>query len=154
MLLRTHVLVGLFFALLFLPAENKIIFVGIVLLACIIPDVDSRFSKIGKKKTFRILQFFVKHRGIVHSLTFLLIVGLVFWFTYPFVVVPFVLGFGSHLLMDGLTKQGVKLFYPINIKVKGFVRVGKRWETIVFVVFLVGDLVLIFERLFGVFGIF
>ena len=151
MLLKTHLLVGLFFALLLLPSENKLTFILIVLLASIIPDIDSRGSIIGKKKTFRILQFFVKHRGIIHSLTFLLIASLIFWFTFPWIVLPFVLGFGSHLLMDGLTKQGVKLFYPINIKMKGFVRVGGRLETAVFVLFLVVDLVLIFERVFGVF---
>ncbi len=149
MLLKTHVLVGLFFALLFLPSENRLLFVGIVLIACIIPDIDSRFSKIGKKKTFRILQVFVKHRGIIHSFTFLLVVSAIFWFIYPWVVLPFVLGFGSHLLIDGFTKQGIRPFYPFKFRIRGIIRTGKRFEIFVFVIFLIGDLVLIFERLFG-----
>ncbi len=151
MLIRTHLLVGLFFALLLLPSENKLIFVLIVLFASIIPDIDSRFSKIGRKKTFRILQFFVKHRGIVHSFTFLLIVSLIFSFTFPDIILPFFLGYGSHLLIDGLTRQGIRPFYPLGFKIKGIIRTGKRFETLVFVVFLVVDLILIFEELFSVF---
>ena len=151
MLLKTHLLVGLFFALLLLPSENKLTFVLIVLLASIIPDVDSRFSKIGKKKTFRILQFFVKHRGVVHSLTFLIIIGGVLWYIFPLGFLPFLVGFGSHLLIDSLTRQGIRPFYPFKFKIKGIIRTGRRWETVVFVLFLLGDLVLIFDRFFSVF---
>ncbi len=151
MLFKTHLLVGLFFALLFLPTEDKFIFLTIVLISSIIPDIDSRFSKIGKKKTFRILQFFVKHRGIVHSFTFLLIVSLVFWFTYPNFILPFFLGYGSHLLIDGLTRQGIRPFYPFKFKIKGIIRTGRRFETLVFVIFLIVDLILVFERIFSVF---
>ena len=151
MLLRTHLLVGLFFALLLLPSENKLIFIGIVLIASAIPDIDSRFSKIGKKKTFRILQFFVKHRGIIHSFTFLLIVGLVFLYFSSKMFWPFFLGYTSHLLIDSITRQGIRPFYPLDFKIKGIVKTGKRFETFIFVIFLVVDLFLVFEKLFGIF---
>ena len=151
MLLRTHLLVGLFFGLLLLPYENKLIFVGVALIASIIPDIDSRFSKIGKKKTFRILQFFVKHRGIIHSFPFLLIVSVVFWFIFSSIILPFFLGYASHLLIDGFTKQGIRPFYPFKFRIKGIIRTGRRFETLVFVVFLVGDLVLVFGRIFSMF---
>ena len=151
MLLKTHLLVGLFFALLFLPTEDKFIFLAIVLISSIIPDIDSRFSKIGKKKTFRILQFFVRHRGIVHSFTLLLIVSFIFVFIYPNFILPFFLGYGSHLLIDGLTRQGIRPFYPLRFKIKGVIRTGRRFETLVFVIFLIVDLILVFERIFSVF---
>ena len=122
------------------------------MIASIVPDIDSRFSKIGKKKTFRILQFFVKHRGIIHSFTFLLIVLLIFWFVYPIIILPFFLGYASHLLIDGFTRQGIRPFYPLKFRVHGVIRTGEIFEIFVFVLFLVGDLVLIFERMFGVFG--
>jgi inner membrane protein len=151
MLLRTHFLAGLFFALFLLPQENKIFFLGIALIASIIPDIDSKFSKIGKKKILRIFQFFVKHRGVVHSLIFLLIIILVLLYFWPIAILPFAIGFGSHLLMDGLTRQGVRIFYPLKFKVRGFVKTGKRFETLIFVLLLIGNLFLIGERMFGVF---
>jgi inner membrane protein len=151
MLLKTHLLAGLFCALIFLPVENQLIFLGVVLIASIIPDIDSRFSTVGKRKILRIFQFFVKHRGFIHSLTFLIIMGGVLWYFIPIVLLPFLIGYGSHLLMDCFTKQGIRLFYPINIRVRGFVKTGRRFETLIFVLLLIGNLVLIFDKLIGVF---
>lgn len=148
MLIKTHILAALFLALIFLPKENYFVFLGIALVASVIPDIDSRFSKIGKKKSFRILQFFIKHRGIVHSLFFLSVIEILLWKFFPVAILPFALGFGSHLLLDGFTKQGIRLFYPINLKVHGFVKVGGRMETVVFVFLLIGSLFLAFWKIF------
>lgn len=151
MLIRTHILIALFFALIFLPmAEFKLLFIAIVLISSFIPDVDSRFSKLGRKKTFRLLQFFVKHRGIMHSFTFLLIIGAIISFSFPNILLPFVLGYGSHILIDGFTKQGVMPFYPFKWRMKGLIRTGGRLEMLVFVLFLILDLFLVFARIFSV----
>ena len=151
MFIRTHLLIALFFALLLLPyAEYKLIFIVVVLIATFIPDIDSKFSKIGRKKTFRILQFFVKHRGVIHSFTFLIIISLIFLFVFPIIVFPFFLGYGLHLLIDGFTRQGIRPFYPFRIKIRGIIKTGGMCETFIFVLFLILDLVLIFERIFSI----
>ena len=147
MLTRTHLLAALFLGLIFLPEGNKIIFFSVLLVASLIPDIDSRFSKIGKRKAFRILQFFVRHRGIIHSFLFLLIIGGVLYYFFPVAVFPFLLGYGSHLLADGISRQGVRAFYPFKWKIKGFVKVGGRFETILFVLLLIGNLFLIFQKI-------
>lgn len=152
MLIRTHVLIGLFFALLLLPlTEHKFLFMIIVFIVSFIPDVDSKCSKLGRKKTFRILQFFVKHRGILHSFTFLVIISFIFLFVFPIILFPFFLGYGMHLLVDGFTKQGIRPFYPLKYRMKGIVKTGGRFETFVFVVFLILSLLLVFERIFDIF---
>jgi len=79
MLIRTHIAITLFFILLFIGSvENEIVFVFVALLATLIPDVDSKNSTFGNKKIFRPLQFFIKHRGFVHSFTFLILITFIF----------------------------------------------------------------------------
>ncbi|MCK4647492.1 metal-dependent hydrolase [Candidatus Pacearchaeota archaeon] len=152
MLIRTHLLIALFFALLLLPyAESKLVFIIVVLIASFIPDVDSKCSKLGRKKTFRILQFFVKHRGILHSFTFLIIISLIFLFVFPIIVFPFFLGYGLHLLIDSFTKQGIRPFYPFKYRMRGIIKTGGRFETFIFVIFLILDIIFIFEKVFGIF---
>ena len=72
MLVRTHLAIGIFGILLLLPfVEGKLIFIIVTLIATLLPDIDSAYSTLGQKKMFMFLQFFVKHRGILHSFTFL-----------------------------------------------------------------------------------
>ena len=70
MLLRTHLAFGiLIITLLINYVNNKFIFIGMALVATILPDIDTGFSNLGDSILFRPLQLFVKHRGIIHSLT-------------------------------------------------------------------------------------
>ena len=143
-------LVGLFFSLLLLPlTEHKAMFVIIVFVVSFIPDIDSKCSKLGRKKTFRILQFFVKHRGIMHSFTFLSIVSLILLFVLPIIVFPFLLGYGLHLLVDGFTKQGIRPFYPLKCRMKGIIKTGGRSETFIFVLFLLSNLFIVGKLIFN-----
>jgi membrane-bound metal-dependent hydrolase YbcI (DUF457 family) len=51
------------------------------------------------------------------------------------------LGLGSHLLSDGLTRQGVNFFYPFTeLRLKGWVKTGGAGEMLVQVV--VGGLII------------
>jgi len=137
MLLRTHISITLFFVLLLLPAVNsKFIFVVVALIATLIPDVDSRFSKIGHKKIARVLQFFTKHRGIIHSFTFLIFLTFVLALFFPVVSLGFFLGYGVHLLADSFTVDGIRPFYPSKLQSKGSIRTGGKSETTVFVLFI------------------
>jgi len=152
MLLRTHILITLFFVLLFFPSVNsQIIFVIVSFAATIIPDIDTKFSVIGKKKIFRLLQFFIRHRGVLHSFTFLILVTLFFASFIPVLAFPFFLGYGLHLLADSFTLEGICPFYPLSKRVWGKIKTGGKSEVIVFIGFLVGDLVLILIKILSLF---
>jgi inner membrane protein len=141
MLLRTHLAIVLFFILLLLPAVNsKFIFVTIALIATLIPDVDSRFSKIGHKKIARVLQFFTKHRGAIHSFTFLIMITFALALFVPVIALGFFLGYGVHLLADSFTIEGIRPFYPSRMKSSGVVRTDGKSETTVLVLFVILDI--------------
>jgi len=149
MLIRTHLAIAIFGILVFISfVEAKLIFVICVLVATLIPDIDSRFSFIGNKKIMRILQFFTKHRGVIHSFTFLVLITLIFVLFLPVVAFGFFLGYGLHLFADSFTKQGITPFYPWKKKSCGFISSGKRTEVGVFVFFILVDLVLFFVSVF------
>ncbi|MFZ1970759.1 MAG: metal-dependent hydrolase [Candidatus Nanoarchaeia archaeon] len=145
MLIRTHLAITLLFVLLFFQSiSNKILFIGIALVATFLPDIDSRNSKIGKLKIFRPLQFLFGHRGFIHSFTFLFLITLLFVFLIPIIVFPFFLGYGLHLLADSLTIQGIKPFYPFGGIYSSKIKTGGRVEIIIFVslLFIEGLLVI------------
>lgn len=144
MLIRTHLLITLFFVLILLSSvENKVVFVVVALIATFVPDIDTKFSKLGRKKVFRPLQFFVNHRGFLHGFIFLALISLVFYLFLPVVVFPFILGYGLHLVADGLTIQGIRPFYPFKRRLRWKIKTGGKLETVLFVGFLIADLLLL-----------
>lgn len=151
MLIRTHLSITLFFILVFISSiEYKLVFVLVALIATFIPDIDSKFSKIGRRKAFRILQFFVKHRGVFHSFTFLLIVSLFFVLFFPIIAFGFFLGYGLHLLADSFTIIGIKPFYPYKKKSSWKIRTGGKSEISIFVFFILADLGLLIIKIFNI----
>ena len=60
-------------------------------------------------------------------------------------LIPFVFGYSLHLLLDGITINGVRLFYPLKFRMKGMIKTGKIAENIIFAVFLAGDLFFLFK---------
>jgi membrane-bound metal-dependent hydrolase YbcI (DUF457 family) len=141
MLAKTHLAITLFFALLLTPfVQNQSFFIIFALISTLLPDIDSRFSKIGKRKAFRLIQLFLKHRGILHSFVFLFFVLFLLFLFFPAVALPFFVGYGIHLILDSLTISGTKLFYPSERVYYGFIRTGGRVEKIIFILFLVVDL--------------
>ncbi len=152
MLLKTHLAISIFFILIFLQSvEHKIIFVAVAVIATYIPDIDSRYSRIGRKKIARILQWFTKHRGMIHSFTFLLTIILFLILFFPIIAFGFFLGYGLHLFADSFTKEGIRPFYPSKKVSKGKIRTGGKLEISLFVVFVIADLALFFIRFSGVF---
>jgi membrane-bound metal-dependent hydrolase YbcI (DUF457 family) len=144
MLIKTHLAIAIFFILLFLSfVEYKLIFVLVTLFATFIPDIDSRFSTIGQKKIMRLLQWFTRHRGIIHSFTFLLIIVLFLVLFFPIISLPFFLGFGLHLFADSFTIDGIIPFYPLKRKISGKISTGGKAETSIFVSFIILDLFLL-----------
>jgi len=152
MLIKTHLAIIVFFILLLIPSvENKFVFVSIALIATFIPDIDSRFSKLGSRKIFRPLQFFVHHRGIFHSFIFLIVITGFFVLFLPVVAFPLFLGYGIHLLVDSFSREGIKPFYPFKKTSSGKLRTGGRTETSIFVVFILADLFLLVFKIFSIF---
>jgi len=152
MLIRTHLSITLFFILVFISnVEHKFVFVLVALFATFIPDIDSKFSIIGKRKIFRILQFFIKHRGIVHSFTFLMMLTFIFALFFPILALPFFLGYGLHLFADSFTIEGIKPFYPYKKISSWKIKTGGKSEIFVFVFFLIVDLGLIIAKFFSIF---
>ena len=152
MLTRTHFVITLSFVLLFLPIiNNKIIFFSVAIFSTLLPDIDTRFSYLGKRKIFRPLQFFSRHRGFLHSFTFLFLIVVILYFFIPYFVLPFFIGYGMHLFLDCFTPSGIRIFYPLKKKFRGDIITGGKKEFFVFIFFLIMDFLLAGFYLFNMF---
>ena len=150
MLIKTHfAIVSFALLLMFNSVTYKFAFIAIALVTTLLPDIDNGFSTFGKHAIFRPVQFLTKHRGVIHSLTFCLIVSLFFSVYFPLFALPFFLGYGLHLLADAFTIEGIKAFWPLSWEFKGPVRVGGTIEQTLFIGFCIADIIL-FVSLFVV----
>ena len=150
MLIKTHLMITSFFILLLFPfVSYKIIFIVIAFLTTYIPDIDLESSKLGRKKIFRPLQFFVKHRGAFHSFTFLFLLTFLFLIFVPRIALGFFIGYASHLFADSLTISGIAPFFPWKRKIFWKIRTGGKIEKILFFVLLIVNLLLIVRYIFA-----
>jgi len=146
MLTRTHIAISLFFILILINGiSNQLDFVLITLIATLLPDIDTKFSKLGKKIFFRPIQFLVEHRGLFHSIIFLILIMLPFILFFPNLAFGFFLGYGLHLIADSLTIHGIQPFYPFKskLKIRGFIRTGGILELSLFIILTVINVILI-----------
>jgi inner membrane protein len=135
----THLAFGFLSGLIIMPfiAADKIIFIALVLLGSILPDIDQPNSKISNNIPIlpRLISIFSKHRGVFHSLLFaVLIPGLLWIFIgYSYGIAVFT-GYLSHLLIDAFTKQGINFLHPFaNMHLSGFIETGTFSELFVFI---------------------
>ena len=144
MLIKTHLAITIFaILLLILIVDHKIIFITVALFATFLPDIDSRYSVMGRKKLNRVLQFFTKHRGITHSFVFLIVITLILLYILPVAALGFFLGYGLHLFADSFTKNGITPFHPFSKKKsEGFISTGRKFEKFVFISFIILDVIL------------
>jgi len=151
MLGRTHLAFGFLTALIMkniVPTGNIFIFFSMVLLGSLLPDIDSPKSKIVNKFPWLLkpVSAVTKHRGVFHSLILAIpISALVFYFiSKPYGIALFI-GYFSHLLIDGLTQEGVNFLHPFSkLHLSGFIETGKLVEHII----LIGIVVAILLKLF------
>ena len=154
MLFRTHFIFAilvyiLFFKYLEISLFAKIIFGVFLFLATVFVDIDAKNSKIGNHCYLRPLQWFISHRGMVHSLLFAFVISLVIFFFYESAGIGFFVGYLLHLLIDCLTPSGVSLFWPLSsFKIKGFIKSGGILEQIIFVIVLFLNIFLVVKYLF------
>ena len=140
---RTHLAMGVFFTLLFLPAvTHKWTFIIVALICTFLPDIDISQSYLGKYKVFRPLQWVVKHRGLFHSFTFAIIIALIFSFYFPILALPFFLGYSGHLIGDALTPEGIKPFWPSDKELKWKIKTNGKVEKILLYVVIFLDVLL------------
>lgn len=112
----------------------------------VFPDIDESRSYIGRRLPIisHLIKFLFGHRGIFHSMPFLLLVLFAFYsFVYSFGwsdewIHWFGLGYFMHIIMDSFSVSGVPLFKPFydeSIKLglgKIYYRTGSLFEKSVF----------------------
>ena len=146
---KTHLAIGIFAIILFFPlVNNGFVFVIITLIATVLPDIDTPFSKVGKYKFSKLTQVFTVHRGFIHSLTFCFLVSVVLAVFLPVLAFGFFLGYSIHLISDSFTKSGITPFWPYSRKAHGLITTGGVTERAVFFVFVILDIVLLGVALF------
>lgn len=141
---------GIFMALLLFPiSKNHIVFVSVLIIASLFPDVDSPTSKIGRNGFSKTFSAFFKHRGVVHSIFFMALIYFFLLGIWRIAALPFLIGYSTHLFLDLLTPRGLRLFWPFKFRIKGFVKSGGLFEIFIFVILLVLNCVLFSIRLIG-----
>lgn len=154
-MLKTHLAITLALILIFIASvQNVLIFIITAFIATFIPDIDNGFSTLGKSKIFRPLQFFLKHRGLFHSFTFLILITVFFVLFFPIVSFGFFLGYSSHIFADSFTSEGIQPFYPFKKKVDGWIKTGGKVEISVMIIFIIIDLILLVLRISSLFQVF
>jgi len=149
MLKRTHLAIGLAFVFYFLPyiQGNKFIFLGVVLLASLLPDVESGFSAAQRHAIFSLqpIKMVFHKNSVFHTYSFLIPVTIAVAIFSPRLGLPFFLGYSSHLLIDSFSPNGIKPFWPLKHHVHGKIVPGGGIDKILFVVFLGVDLIVLFN---------
>ncbi|MEG0385999.1 MAG: metal-dependent hydrolase [Solibacillus sp.] len=124
MLGNTHIVGGITASLAFaqFSNDNPLVLVGAGVIGALLPDICHGGSKIGR--TFPISSKIVNklfgHRSFTHSFLFLLCVAVLMnaFVPYKTFTTGLLLGMVSHMVLDMGTRQGIKLFFPIKIKVR------------------------------------
>lgn len=145
MLIKTHISFSfLIILILWNFVTAKLLFSILLLLATMLPDIDSSTSYINRriKPLDKISNFLTKHRGILHSMTFCIILTVIFVSFNPKLALPFFLGYSLHLVADSFTITGIKPFWPSNKVIKGFIRTGGLTERILLFSLITADVIL------------
>lgn len=151
---KSHLAFGALISLLLINfvGYNKFIFDNImihilILLFSVLPDIDIHDSKIGKSVGFfsKIIQLIFGHRGFFHSLWMVLLLYIIL---LPFGYEIAVYGYIGHLLVDMITSDGIKVFYPI-LHIKGIVPTNFMVNYIFFILILGIDCLLILNLFYN-----
>lgn len=145
MLTKTHVAFAVFLIILFFEhVAHPWFFIIMVLVATILPDLDSNLSSFGRHLIFRPLQLLTKHRGMIHSFSFAILISIILAVFLPILSLGFFLGYSVHLICDSFTRDGIQPFWPLKAKSSGFITTGGRIEETLFFTLIILDIVLFF----------
>ena len=144
MLFRTHILLGMALFLItkdFFVGGNIVLFLLLVLVGSIFPDIDEPHSKMHQwSGPFgEWVTAWFSHRGLFHALILHLgLFALMGHFVGLYYARGLFLGYVAHIVGDGITPMGVRIFYPFSdFKFRGPIKVGGALEWILFVVLFV-----------------
>ncbi|MFA5992421.1 MAG: metal-dependent hydrolase [Candidatus Pacearchaeota archaeon] len=140
MMRKTHIALAILGVLILLPfVKSKMIFAAMAVVATLLPDLDSRSSRLGRNPLMRPVQWITGHRGVLHSLTFCLLVSIALAIFIPILALGFFLGYSIHLFADSFTVMGISAFWPVkSIVSRGRIETGGRFESILLVLTMMG----------------
>jgi len=145
MLLKTHMAFAVFLTILFFEhVTHPWIFIIMILIATILPDLDSNLSSFGRHLIFKPLQLLTKHRGIVHSFSFAILISIIIAVFWPILSLGFFIGYSVHLICDSFTREGIQPFWPFKIRSSGYITTGGRIEETLFFTLIILDIFLFF----------
>jgi inner membrane protein len=151
MFFQTHLAATIFGILIFSDfIGGKFLFAIVAIFSTFLPDMDNGYSYLGRKKIFKPIRNFAKHRTFLHSFTFLIIIFLFLYFWIPVIAYGFLLGYGLHLCLDSMTVRGIKPFWPLKFKIKGKMVSGKGFEIFIFVSLLIIDIFLFLRKILNI----
>jgi inner membrane protein len=135
---KTHIVGGIAAGAVYLnlggSVEKEVLFFGSLALGALIPDIDHTGSSIGRKIPMldNLVSALFGHRAFTHSLLFLFLAFFLFTQTSWPEAIEFGiwLGMFSHMILDMLTKKGIKFFWPfkINVGLPGGITTGSSIE--------------------------
>jgi inner membrane protein len=146
MLARTHASVSLFVSILVLNHYKLgIPFILTAFICSILPDLDTPKSKVGRRirPISTIIKFLIGHRTFIHAVWLWAIASLLVFPWSTEVAIGIGIGYGTHLLLDALTKSGVQPLFPFPPKIMFLLKTGGITETLIFIVTMTGSIVLI-----------
>ena len=138
MMFQTHLMFSLLIGLYLMERfSNKYLFLILVLIGTMLPDLDNPYSKLGRKvrPVSSLIKFIFGHRKLFHSLIFVSLLFFVIYYILDFKLIGIALsvGFVLHLVLDGLTKEGINYFYPfLKFRVSGFIKTNGILEWFLF----------------------
>lgn len=139
MLFKTHLLFSFNILLLYLIISNQnltITYIILTVLASFLPDIDKTNSKLGRH--FKLIGFISRHRGLFHSIWFAILLSIPIYIIIEInTAIIFLIIYISHLILDSLTKKGIRPFYPFKLRIKGNIKVGKFKEKILFIFLII-----------------
>ena len=145
MMYYTHVVFSIFVSLIamdYFHIKNKIIFLLIVLFFSLLPDIDESRSKVGRKNKLisKTIGFIFGHRGIFHTVYIPLVLFVLLNLINFEIAFACLIGYFSHLLLDAMTKNGIRPFYPLfNVKISGFFKTNSIIEKLFFLTLVLAN---------------
>ncbi|MBI1970803.1 metal-dependent hydrolase [Candidatus Woesearchaeota archaeon] len=148
MMFKTHLAIGFLVGLIamhYIQPSNQVLFMILILLGSLLPDIDHPNSTLGRKT--KIIALLFEHRGFFHG--FLSIIPLLFLLSFILTKVQLIavaLGYASHLLSDALTVEGIMPLHPLSRwRLKGFLRTGAFYEGIFLLGVVVIDVIMLWR---------
>jgi inner membrane protein len=88
---------------------------AVAVVGSLAPDIDHPGSTISRRVKLLALPFrLLSHRGLTHSLLGIFLVTLLIGALHVDLLhgAAFISGYASHLIADGMTRAGIRLWYP------------------------------------------